>query len=540
MNDRRRLGIRRLVSMAVLAVSALLAVSTVAPLSAQAAADGWWQTSGSRIVAADGTTVTIKAANWFGLETPNCAPHGLWSITLDEGLAQIAAMGFNTVRLPYSNQCLAASTTSSIDASRNPDLVSLTPLQLMDAVIAKARAHGLRVILDRHRIESSGQSELWYTSTYSEKRWIDDWVMLANRYRDDPTVVGADLHNEPHGSACWGCGDTSRDWWAAATRAGNAVLAANPRLLIIVEGVERQNDASTTWWGGGLKDAGAKPVVLATSNRVVYSPHEYPASVYGQSWFSAPNYPANLPSVWDANWGYLARTGSAPIFVGEFGTKLETTSDAQWLRALVSYLGTNGLSFGYWSFNPNSGDTGGLVADDWKTPQTAKLAALAPLLGTQPAPSPTPTPTPTPKPTTSPTSTPKPTATPTPKPTSSPTPTVTPTPTPKPTATPTPTPGLAPVSATWMLQSAWQDGYVAEFTVTASRAVGGWTISWSSPGATQVVNAWGMTCAVASGTITCTGKDWAGPLAAGQSVRVGLQVAATAAPSSPRLTVTTN
>jgi endoglucanase len=171
-------------------------------------------------------------------------------------------MGFNTVRLPYSNQCLAASTTSSIDASRNPDLVSLTPLQLMDAVIAKARAHGLRVILDRHRIESSGQSELWYTSTYSEKRWIDDWVMLANRYRDDPTVVGADLHNEPHGSACWGCGDTSRDWQAAATRAGNAVLAANPRLLIIVEGVERQNDASTTWWGGGLKDAGAKPVVL--------------------------------------------------------------------------------------------------------------------------------------------------------------------------------------------------------------------------------------------------------------------------------------
>jgi hypothetical protein len=206
----------------------VLAVGAVAPLSAHAAADGWWHTSGSRIVAADGSTVTIKAANWFGLETPNCAPHGLWSITLDEGLAQIAAMGFNTVRLPYSNQCLAASTTSSIDASRNPDLVSLTPLQLMDAVIAKARAHGLRVILDRHRIESSGQSELWYTSTYSEKRWIDDWVMLANRYRDDPTVVGADLHNEPHGSACWGCGDTSRDWQAAATRAGNAVLAANP------------------------------------------------------------------------------------------------------------------------------------------------------------------------------------------------------------------------------------------------------------------------------------------------------------------------
>jgi len=88
-----------------------------------------------------------------------------------------------------------------------------------------------------------------------------------------------------------------------------------------------------------------------------------------------------------------------------------------------------------------------------------------------------------------------------------------------------------------MLQSAWQDGYVAEFSVSASRAVAGWTISWSSPGATQVVNAWGMSCTVASGSIACTGKDWAGALAAGQSVRVGLQVAAASAPVSPRLTV---
>lgn len=89
-----------------------------------------------------------------------------------------------------------------------------------------------------------------------------------------------------------------------------------------------------------------------------------------------------------------------------------------------------------------------------------------------------------------------------------------------------------------MLQSAWQDGYVAELTVTASRPVGGWTISWSSPQATQVVNAWGMSCAVGSGSISCTGKDWAGALAPGQSVRVGLQVAAGSAPTNPSLTVT--
>ena len=42
---------------------------------------------------------------------------------------------------------------------------------------------------------------------------------------------------------------------------------------------------------------------------------------------------------------------------------------------------TNRMSFAYWSFNPNSGDTGGLVTDDWVTPQRDKLEALRPLLG---------------------------------------------------------------------------------------------------------------------------------------------------------------
>jgi endoglucanase len=63
------------------------------------------------------------------------------------------------------------------------------------------------VILDRHRPDSGSQSELWYTSRYSEARWIADWQMLARRYAGNTTVIGADLHNEPHGPATWGDGN---------------------------------------------------------------------------------------------------------------------------------------------------------------------------------------------------------------------------------------------------------------------------------------------------------------------------------------------
>ncbi|MFJ6652716.1 cellulase family glycosylhydrolase [Microbacterium sp. NPDC091313] len=534
---------------------ALVAVTATAAPAAHAAPSGWLHTSGSTIVTESGQPYVIRAVSWFGMETSNCAPHGLWTIGLDAGMAQIAGFGFTTVRVPFSNECLAASSTTSIDANANPGLVGKTPLQVLDAVVASAKAHGLNVILDRHRPDSAAQSELWYTARFSEQRWIDDWRMLAARYKDDPTVIGVDLHNEPHGTACWGCGDASRDWRAAAMRAGDAVLAVNPRLLIIVEGVERQPDGSSTWWGGGLAGAGAAPVTLSVAHRLVYSPHDYPASVYAQDWFRAADYPANLPAVWERNWGYLQTQGIAPVLLGEFGTKLETASDRQWLSTLVSYLAQKKMSFAFWSFNPNSGDTGGLVADDWRTPQSAKLAALAPLL----TPTPTPTVTATPKPTATATATPKPTATATatPKPTATatatPKPTATATATPKPTATatatpkPTSSPSTSPtpvpsassgaVTATWMLQNAWGAGYVAELTITARSAAKGWTVTWESPGATKIVNAWGMDCSLRASTVTCTGAGWTVPLAAGQTVRVGVQMDATAAPTSPVLRV---
>ncbi|CAH0327584.1 Endoglucanase E1 [Microbacterium sp. Bi128] len=340
--------------------------------------------------------------------------------------------------------------------------------------------------------------------------------MLAARYKNDPTVIGADLHNEPAGAATWG-GAAATDWQAAATRGGNAVLASNPNLLIIVEGIENQGNGTSTWWGGGLADVKNKPVTLATPNRVVYSPHDYPASLFAQKWFSDPTYPNNLPAVWDANWGYIQKQGIAPVLLGEFGTALQTTSDKQWMEKIVSYLGTNSMSFAYWAFNPNSGITGGLVQADWRTPEAAKLAALAPILNGTPTPTATATPSPSPTATA----------------TATPTPTVTPTPSPS----PTPTSG-APISAVWKLGSSWTGGYVANIEVTGLRAAAGWSVSWPDPNVTRVANSWGISCTVLPKvSVTCSGSDWATKVAAGQKLSVGLQVDSLKAPVNPVLTL---
>lgn len=528
-------------TLSVLAVSAHAAApgSMAAPLTVAAitpAPTGWLHTSGGTILDSNNAPYTIKAASWFGMETPDCMPHGLWgTLTIDDALANIKSMGFNTVRLPFSNECLAAtSITGNLNywANRAYGLEGKTPLVLMDTVIARAKANGLQIILDRHRPSSADQSPLWYTSAYPESRWIADWKMLAARYKTDPTVIGADLHNEPAGAATWG-GAAATDWQAAATRGGNAVLASNPNLLIIIEGIENQGNGTTTWWGGGLADVKNKPVTLATPNRVVYSPHDYPASLFAQKWFSDPSYPNNLPAVWDANWGYIQKQGIAPILLGEFGTALQTTSDQQWMAKIVSYLGTNSMSFAYWAFNPNSGITGGLVQADWRTPEAAKLAALAPILKN--APTPTATPTPTPTASATPTASPTPTAsaTPTPTPTASSTPTATATPSPS----PTPASGGS-ISAVWKLSSSWTGGYVANIEVTGLRAAAGWSVSWPDPNVTRVANSWGITCTVIPKvSVTCSGSDWATKIAAGQKLSVGLQVDSLKAPVNPVLTL---
>ncbi|MBV9542912.1 MAG: glycoside hydrolase family 5 protein, partial [Chloroflexi bacterium] len=265
-----------------------------------------FHTCGSRILSETGEPAQITGVSWFGMETGTFAPHGLWSRNWKTMLDQIASLGFNTIRLPFTNEALVdGQMPKSINYDINPDLKGKTSLEVMDVLIKGAGERGLKVILDRHRPTSEGQSELWYTDRVSEERWVQDWVMLATHYRGNSTVMGVDLHNEPRGPATWGTGDQSTDWRLAAERAGNAVLQANPYLLIFVQGVEQVN-GDFYWWGGNLQGVRDNPVRLQVPGRVVYSPHDYGPDVYSQGWFNTPDFPSNLPGVFDTHWGYIA------------------------------------------------------------------------------------------------------------------------------------------------------------------------------------------------------------------------------------------
>jgi endoglucanase len=336
-------------------------------------------TCGSQIYDSYGRLVQIAGVSWFGLETANMSPDGLWARNWQTILDQLSALGYNVIRLPFSDDILRpGARPAGINFLINPDLQGLTSLQLMDKVIAGAHQRGLRVILDRHRPTSAGQSDLWYTPQVPESTWIADWTFLAKRYKNDDTVIGADLDNEPRANATWGSNDPATDWHLAAQRAGNAILAVNPNLLIFVEGIEHTGQ-DWYWWGGDLEGVATAPVIVNVTNRVVYSPHDYGPEVYPQGWFKDPHFPDNLPAVWDTHWGFIVERGMAPVVLGEFGGRsVGNDAEGQWQRALVDYVHRYNIGYISWALNPDSGDTGGILQDDWLTVQSSKLSLYSP------------------------------------------------------------------------------------------------------------------------------------------------------------------
>jgi endoglucanase len=377
-----------IVGMMILSSCASTTVPTALPDSEQAFAHaqqcqsgrsvGFLRTlHGELVDASSGCQVQLTGVNWFGFETSTFAPHGLWARNLQDMLKQIVHTGFNTIRLPFTNQLFdPTSKPNGINYQLNPDLKGLRGLALMDRVVQGARNVGLKIILDRHDPTADLRPPLWYTNQMPQTRWIQDWVMLAQHYRGNDTIIGADLDNEPHGAATWGDGNLSTDWRLAAEQAGNAILAVSPDWLIIVEGIEQYHN-DWYWWGGNLEGAAQYPVRLSVPDKLVYSAHDYGPELFKQSWLKASNFPNNLPGVWQKHWAYLQKVGTAPVFVGEFGGgSMGQDAEGLWQRSLVTFLKTNNISYAYWSWNPDSGDTGGILQNDWKTVNQSKLDVL--------------------------------------------------------------------------------------------------------------------------------------------------------------------
>lgn len=338
-------------------------------------------TSGHQILDAKNRRERLASANWYGFDQKEFVPGGLDHATLGQIIEQIHTLGLNSIRLPWANETLEKNpVVPDYAVKANPQFRGKRALDVMDAVIsALARSH-IMVILDNHVsradwcCKDDDGNGLWYNADYLEEKWLADWRNIVLRYKDQPWVVGADLRNELRSGAAWGGSDPKLDWHAAAERGGNAVLAANPNLLVMVEGPEYSTNFTAF---------AALPLKLRIPNHLVYSPHAYSSPEHTFASYD------ELKQVFDARAGFLLHTEpGVPLWVGEFGAcqSLDCGAESQWFTWFIQYLKENDLSWGYWPLNgtQSSGysrsydtlETFGLLTPDYQHIASSKMLAL--------------------------------------------------------------------------------------------------------------------------------------------------------------------
>lgn len=386
--------------------------------------DDWLHVEGNNIVDQYGNKVWITGANWFGFNCNERMFLDSYSSDIIADIKQVADKGINTIRIPISTELLYSWSRgiypASVDTSyNNPDLAGLNSFELFNFMLENLKSVGIKVILDVHSAETDNQGHnhpFWYKGTITEETFKKAWVWVANYYKNDDTIIGFDLKNEPHTntgdvkiksqSAIWDESRAANNWKRVAEETALAILDVHPHALIFVEGIEiypkdgiwdeaevnlspwsNTKDSinyTSNWWGGNLQGVRDYPIKLGVyQSQLVYSPHDYGPIVYNQKWFQGEFQTANderateilYNECWRDNWAYIMEDGIAPLLIGEWGGMTEGPNsllelNLKYLRCMRDYILANKykLHHTFWCINVDSADTGGLLTRDEGTP----------------------------------------------------------------------------------------------------------------------------------------------------------------------------
>lgn len=316
----------------------------------------------------DKIEVRIKGINYFGFESDCRAPQGLWIHDLDFYLDFVKENNFNAIRVPFSYEM-------ALHLDDPPKWECVTQVQdqhckssvgnMMECFFIKAIQRGMFILLDFHTI--NGMITDTPYGDLQQHDFLYAWDLILERFVNYPNLLGIDIKNEPHGITTW------KQWGNVINTTIDHIQKRFPTFkgLYFIEGVEQDS-----CWGGSFKQMTHN---FKQPHHIVFSPHVYGVSVTHDKEKSGSF------SQFESWFGFLHKKYDQAIVIGEAGGSFNTQEDIEWHYRYSQYLKSiHQTSNFYFCLNPDSLDTGGLLGDDWTTPNDAKLQFLADL---QPNPS---------------------------------------------------------------------------------------------------------------------------------------------------------
>ncbi|QTR51580.1 cellulase family glycosylhydrolase [Candidatus Thiothrix anitrata] len=297
---------------------------------------------GNRLVmGSQKTPFLMKGINVYLHEAGNDAANGSslnnfkYKNVNADSYKEIRDLGFNAVRLMLS--------FNLFEENAAPGVYKEEGWALVDRHIQWAKQNNLRLILDMH-IPQGGYQSInntgFGTNATLKTRLENLWKAIAQRYRNETTVVAYDLINEPHVNG----------WFAYAQTLISKIRTVDANKLIIVEESFHPSDVG---------------MYKLTDNNILYDTHWYEPWTWAGSLDNNTPYTGTLEqfkqqvrTVWGLRNFYDSSTDrfTVPINIGEYGityTKYETpgVNGVTWLQHANAAFDSFGFSRQLFHYN---------------------------------------------------------------------------------------------------------------------------------------------------------------------------------------------
>lgn len=233
-------------------------------------------------------------------------------------IRRIAGLGFNSVR-PALNSRLFLSADGTPTGTEEG-------FRLMDRLVAWAKAQGIYVIIDLHgapggqtgtNIDDSAHDQPGlFIEAKNQDQLVALWQAIARRYKDEPTVAGYDLLNEPLPEETGAAKKYKARLEPLYRRLTQAIREIDRKHIIILEGADWSNDWSV--------------FSAPFDGNLVYQLHYY-------CW-STPAAVKDLQPYLDARARF-----NVPVWAGEMG---EMDNTVHW--ASTEYLEASNIGWSFW------------------------------------------------------------------------------------------------------------------------------------------------------------------------------------------------
>jgi len=305
------------------------------------------KTSGSSILDADGKPITLKGTNlgnWLVPEgymfktgqvsSPTKIDEMLnelvgpdsttafWHKYLDSYITQddikyLKRIGSNHIRLPFHYKLF---TNDLYMGKRNAGF------EYFDRIIAWCRQENLYVLLDMHcapggqtgdNIDDSSGYPWLYFSQSSQDLMSEIWVKIAQRYKNDPIVIGYDVANEP----------LAHYFTKEIPDYNHRLFLLYKRMVADIRKVDAKHSIylNGSVWAG---DFGVFEEII--DDNIVYEFHKY--------WFDV-----NQEAI--QKYVDFRDKHNVPIYIGETGENTD-----EWVKDFTVLLNKNNINWAYWPY----------------------------------------------------------------------------------------------------------------------------------------------------------------------------------------------